>query len=1012
MKYFFKIISTLEINEDFKLSIQYKLLSLFTKYIIPNAYFKLNQINQYLEKLLKNTKLMKLNPSHPLFYWIDSIIISGCEGSCKIAIEDLLDILVKFIDIILQDEFLNNLSFVKISMKTYQFVNNLNKILSRLKKDFGIIQLKYLHCIPPLLDQEINTLLNQYLIIHQDYNNRNPLYSFIKEKLSDKKISPKLLEACIISSDLIIKSTQIVYKEKEEILKFCREFSKKYQNSNDLPNVILSLSSISENICSKFGLNIYKNTFLKLIKNSEQKRKLKTPLEYKNVFNAFLQARNLEEFNKICSIFNSLSISEFFYQIQSIKNQAQGRNLNELLPAFQKEKFPLSSDELNQLKQFVNEFEKEREYIQTEFIEEGRNFKQNPTIQNLAKLIKIVNCGIFESLKIHPYLIQNLIVFSFYLHYINKQKRENFKGRLGQILTGEGKSLIISEIALISALMGDFVDIITSTTYLASRDQQYFKELYNLFGISSNVITEKNPSKESYNGIILYGTNTDFEFTLLREGINLEKKMFTVPLGKKVEIRREFQTVIVDESDNLFIDTALNSARIAYQTRNHYNWVYFPILNCVKNNNTNINVIRNKLEIINPAEANKISDNQIQSWIKMANTALEFKKDEKYVVRYNEETQRKEIQIIQLSTGRVSVGSRWQGGLHEFIEVKERLEPETESNTIASISHPSFFRKYKTIFGLTGTIGSNIEREEILDLYGLDSFDIPPNFASQRIIYPPILLENKFEKEEKIINEILKIRRKGRPILVLLLTIEETINFSNRLKKEGINNLVLNDVQKEKEDFIILYAGKPGNVVVATNAAGRGTDIILSEESLNLGGLHVIIGFYPENNRVECQGIGRAGRHGQAGSAQILFSKDEYFFNQSIIYSIEDAESLRNKKLINDSKIRIVSSKYEINIYEILEQFFNKLLSLKEIIESDEFKIFFKKLEKNNFDYNIFCKKIIENFKADWAEYFNEISKRNFIIVIPSFDLFLEKYGWKEIDNQNRWSEMINHIKN
>ena len=359
---------------------------------------------------------MKLNPSHPLFYWIDSIIISGCEGSCKIAIKDLLDILVKFIDIILQDEFLNNLSFVKISMKTYQFVNNLNKILSRLKKDFGIIQLKYLHCIPPLLDQEINTLLNQYLIIHQDYNNRNPLYLFIKEKLSDKKISPKLLEACIISSDLIIKSTQIVYKEKEEILKFCREFSKKYQNSNDLPNVILSLSSISENICSKFGLNIYKNTFLKLIKN-KQKRKLKTPLEYKNVFNAFLQARNLEEFNKICSIFNSLSISEFFYQIQSIKNQAQGRNLNELLPAFQKEKFPLSSDELNQL-----------EYIQTEFIEEGRNlgrnFKQNPTIQNLAKLIKIVNCGIFESLKIHPYLIQNLIVFSFYcIISINKKEK-------------------------------------------------------------------------------------------------------------------------------------------------------------------------------------------------------------------------------------------------------------------------------------------------------------------------------------------------------------------------------------------------------------------------------------------------------------------------------------------------------------------------------------------------------------------------------------------------------------
>ena len=210
-----------------------------------------------------------------------------------------------------------------------------------------------------------------------------------------------------------------------------------------------------------------------------------------------------------------------------------------------------------------------------------------------------------------------------------------YKGRLGQILTGEGKSLIIAEIALISALMGEFVDIITSTSYLANRDQLKFKDLYKIFGISSNAITENNPSKEAYNGIILYGTNTDFEFTLLREGTNSEEKMFTVPLGQKVEIRREFQTVIVDESDNLFIDTALNSARIAYNSRNHFNWVYYPILNCVKNNEMRKDRIRKELEKINQIESNKISDSQLDSWIQKAISALESKKGEKYIVRYN-----------------------------------------------------------------------------------------------------------------------------------------------------------------------------------------------------------------------------------------------------------------------------------------------------------------------------------------------------------------------------------------
>ena len=1016
VKKFFEILSSQQIEGDIKLSIQWKILFLFTTYIIPYEYYKLPQINDYLQKILSNTKLMNLNPSHPLFFWIDSIIISGCEGTCLIAIEDLLDILFKFINIILNEEkFLNNLIFVRLSMKAFQFIDQLNKIMTNLKKDFGVIQLKNLQYIPPLIENEINDLLNKYPIIHQDYNNRIPIYSFVREILSKKKISSKLLDACLFTSDSIIKSNQISYIAKEEILSFCKNISMSFFNDEYLPNTILTISSISENLCSKFGFNLYKNRFLSIVQKKLRYRNIKNLNDLVRIFHQFLQTKNLEQFNIYCNYLESFSLSKFLEKIKSISSENAGRNLTELLTAFENEKFSLSKEEINQLKLFGEEFEKTRDYIQSEFIEEGRNlgieFENNPTIESFSKLIKIVNCGIYEVMKIKPYLIQNLIVFSFYLHYINKNSREKFKGRLGQILTGEGKSLIIAEIALISALMGKFVDIITSTAYLAERDHIKFKELYQIFGISSNSITENNPRKEAYNGIILYGTNTDFEFTLLREGTNCEKKMFTVPIGEKVEIRRKFDTVIVDESDNLFIDTALNSARIAYTSRNHYNWVYFPILNCVKNNIISQKKIREELEKINLEKTKEIPNSQLNSWIQNAKLALEFKKDEKYIVRYNEEKGKKEVQIIQLSTGRVNIGSRWSNGLHEFVEVKEGLEPETENNTIASISHPSFFKHYNIIFGLTGTIGSDIERNEILNIYELDSFDVPPNFSSQRKILPTILFDDKESKEENIITQIRKIISKNRPILILLLTIEETIQFSNKLNKEGISNLILNDIQKEKEDYIILYAGKARSVVIATNAAGRGTDIILSEESLNNGGLHVIMGFFPENSRVEFQGIGRAGRQGQLGSAQVIFSKDEKFFNGHFINSVDDAEMFRMNELIKNSEIRIISSYFEFELYDVLKLFFQKLDDIQKLFNNEYFHICFDDICNNkHLSYDTFKKNVIEKFKVDWAEFFSKISKRSFNLRNDiNFIIFLKMYEWENLDinKPNFWKDFI-----
>ena len=200
-------------------------------------------------------------------------------------------------------------------------------------------------------------------------------------------------------------------------------------------------------------------------------------------------------------------------------------------------------------------------------------------------------------MNVSPYLIQCLSVSSFLLFYINK-KNNKFKGKLAQIKTGEGKSLIIAMLALANALMGNFVDVITSTHYLAERDQIKFKKLYLKFGVTSSNIVKNNPLKEDYNGIILYGTNTYFEFSLLREGIYKENKLYTAPLESNdmILIERRYDVAIVDECDNLFLDTARNSARISHQAKNSFNWIYPLIYKYYIKNENDLDI--NKLKDI------------------------------------------------------------------------------------------------------------------------------------------------------------------------------------------------------------------------------------------------------------------------------------------------------------------------------------------------------------------------------------------------------------------------------
>ena len=339
---------------------------------------------------------------------------------------------------------------------------------------------------------------------------------------------------------------------------------------------------------------------------------------------------------------------------------------------------------------------------------------------------------------------------------------------------------------------------------------------------------------------------------------------------------------------------------------------------------------------------------------------------------------KKKVFIVDLYTGRINIGSRWSYGVHEFVEIKENLIPEKESLTIASISHPSFYDNYNCIFGLTGTIGEINERNEIKEIYHLDSFDVPTNFESKKKILDKIIVDNKEQKYQKIISEIKK--NENRSILVILNTINETLEFSDKLKKIGIYNLLLNDIQNEKEEYILYYAGKPKSIVIATNAAGRGTDILLTKESLQNGGLYVIIGFFPENSRIEFQAIGRAGRQGQPGSAQIIFSKDE--FKNININNVDEAIKYRNEKIKKISLYRIERTKKERFYYENLQKYF--------ILQNKLYNIL--KKPKNSV--------ILDKLKEDWAKFFTNNSDE-------SFDNFLKTYSWEFLLKSNE-----NEIKN
>ena len=915
-------------------------------------------INLILDEMIELIQFLNKNEDYlniPITNFLTQIIISAVESYKKENIKNIIQNIKTFRNFLISNrkDYMPLVKNLISYIKSFKYLKQINIIMNAIiNPDIKKIQFKYSYMIPPLLTKEIIPLLQNYTIITKYIFSSLNIHDFIRNYLTKKEISPKLLDIIIELNEKIINNEELFYDEKLFLFELLDRFIKFNKlSTGDLCNKLQSFTDLSI-------------LFLTKKKNLS---------EFKNIIkeNNFIFENILFELNS----YNTLKTFNFNEYEQNLENILNGIEL-------------LSNQEKNNLKEFS--FSLKKNYIEMEMVKDfkkkgkilGSEFRNKPTIENSAKLIAIIMKAVEETMNVSPYLIQCISIESFLFHYKDYNERKEKKGRLAQIKTGEGKSLIIAMLSLANALMGFFVDVFTLSKYLAKRDQIKYKKLFDLFGISSNNITKQHPNKDDYNAIILYGTNTDFEFSLLRENIFIENKIFTKPLNSNVTIKRSYNVAIVDECDNLFLDTALNSARISHKNKNiSLNWVYAPIFQFVSEGNNNVNSLRDVLikyeKGIHKNIVSSLPDKKLQRWIISAKVAIKKKKNLDYIVAFNKDLQKEEVQIVSKDTGRIQIGSRWTAGIHEFIEVKEHLTPENESNIIGSISHPTYFENYDTIFGLTGTIGEDIERNEIMEIYKLDSYYIPRNFKEQIKKLDTEIFESKDLKFQRIIEIIGKYILQ--PKLVILPDIDNTLEFSALLNSLGIAHMVLNDAQKENEDYILDKSGEKSNILIATNAAGRGTDIILSEESKKLGGLLVIFGFFPENSRIENQGIGRAGRQGNPGMNKIIFSKDELFIkilgaDKINNNNIDSYYNLRNNYIHQISELRISYVKNERKYFDCLKMFFSFKAFLDNILKNDYFlnKIDSKNIHNINLYYYI--KNAIIFVEDSWSEFYSEIS--------------------------------------
>ncbi len=574
------------------------------------------------------------------------------------------------------------------------------------------------------------------------------------------------------------------------------------------------------------------------------------------------------------------------------------------------------------------------------------------------------------------------------------------QGKIAEMKTGEGKTLVCTLPVILNALTGHGVHVVTVNDYLAKRDAEWMKPLYDFCGLSTGVVVHEiqgQDRKDAYLADITYGTNNEFGFDYLRDN-----------MAQRVEdlVQRELNYAIIDEVDSILIDEArtplIISTSAEESTEKYLKYARF-VPNLIENVDYNVD-LKLKAVTLTPEGIAKMEkflgvDNiytdagfeEVHHIENALKAQIIFEKDRDYVVKDGE------VLIVDEFTGRIMPGRRYSDGLHQALEAKENVEIQRESKTLATITFQNYFRLYKKLAGMTGT--AETEAEEFAKIYSLDTIVIPTNKPVIREDLPDKIFKNERGKFTAITREVKRLHEKGQPVLVGTVSIEKSEALSNALKFAGIPHNVLNAKQHAREAEIVQKAGQKGAVTIATNMAGRGTDIKLGEGVRELGGLAIIGTERHESRRIDNQLRGRSGRQGDPGFTQFYVSMTddlmrrfggEKMSRMMETLGIAEDEAIQNKMISNSVRnaqkkieaFHFDARKHVVQYDDVMNVHREKIYALRarllksEDIHEDLEKIFAGFIDTiienhipgNQIDSQTNLREIAENFAGLWSD--------------------------------------------
>ncbi len=449
-------------------------------------------------------------------------------------------------------------------------------------------------------------------------------------------------------------------------------------------------------------------------------------------------------------------------------------------------------------------------------------------------------------------------------------------GKISEMKTGEGKTLVCTLPVILNALTSQGVHVITVNDYLAQRDAEWMKPLYEFCGCSVGVvINDKNPveRREAYSSDITYGTNNEFGFDYLRD--NMAQKVDQL-------VQRELNFAIVDEVDSILIDEARTPLIISAQAEESTEKYdrYAKLVQELQEGRDFIIELRTKTATLTEVGITNVEKilgvenifteagfNEVHHLENALKASVIMQVDQDYVVRDGQ------ILIVDEFTGRLMPGRRFSDGLHQSLEAKENVEIQRESKTLATITFQNYFRLYDKLAGMTGT--AETEAEEFAKIYALDTIVIPTNQPLVRQDLSDKIFKNEHGKFSALSNEVAQLHAVGRPVLIGTINIDKSEALSSLLKSKNIPHEILNAKQHEREAEIVSKAGQKFAVTIATNMAGRGTDIKLGKGVAALGGLAILGTERHESRRIDNQLRGRAGRQGDSGLSQFYVAMSD-----------------------------------------------------------------------------------------------------------------------------------------